>query len=765
MSKGDNHFDNDPANAAVVVCGEALKHHRAGRLGVAENLYRASLVLDDLHSESYHNLGLLYIKSDRLDEGLRNLKRALELAPEMGGYWISYAEGLLIAGRFDEADTIVNRAVALGVDVSSLSVLRSSVSKRREYTPPSKPRACGIPLARQEKVVNLMSMGRLEEAENAASRLTNDYPQSAFSWKAIGTILFKRQEYRNALSMLQQSLVIEPADSECLNTIGNVLLKLGRVQEALDCFDRALAINPGYAAAHNSRGVALKDSAQLEKAIESLQRALALEPNLFEAHNNLGAVLKLLGRLSEAEASHRRALEINPTYAEAFSNLGGALQELGRLDDAIDAYDESLRLNPNPEHALVSNRLFALNYHPDKSAEEIFSAYQEFDRFYVDPRRSSWPKHANDPDPERILRIGYVSPDFRNHSARNFLEPVLARHDRSNFQITAYAEQTYEDEVTLRYRSYVDSWVPTSGLTDSEVCDRIRADGIDILVDLAGHTANNRLGVFALRPAPVSVSWMGYGYTTGLSAIDYFLTDEVMVPSSGEHLFAEEPWRIDVPSMVYRPTEGMGEVGPLPALRRGYITFGTLTRGIRINHRTIRVWSLILKRLPNAKILIDSRDFVTSEAQSAMVERFAEHDIGVERLEIGYHSPPWDVLRRIDIGLDCFPHNSGTTLIESLFMGVPFITLAERPSVGRIGSMMLVGANHSEWIAKDENDYVDKAVALATDMTRLVGIRTRLRSELQEGPWRDEIGFTHRIEDAYRGMWRRWCEGEKRSLR
>ncbi|EXJ10786.1 TPR domain protein, putative component of TonB system [Imhoffiella purpurea] len=308
----------------------------------------------------------------------------------------------------------------------------------------------------------------------------------------------------------------------------------------------------------------------------------------------------------------------------------------------------------------------------------------------------------------------------------------------------------------------MDRWVGTRGLSDAELAERIRADGIDILVDLAGHTAGNRLGVFARRPAPVSVSWMGYGYTTGLSAIDYFLTDGVMTPAGSEGLFAERPWRLDVPSLVYRPEPGMGPVGSLPARVWGGITFGTLTRSVRINHRTIRVWSEILDRVGGSRLVIDSKDFAPDSMRAALQARFAEHGIGPERLAIGYHSPPWDLLRCIDIGLDCFPHNSGTTLIETLYMGVPFITLAERPSVGRIGSLMLEGAGHGEWIAGSEAEYVAKAVALAGDLASLSEIRAGLRGELESGPWRDEAGFARRVERAYREMWRCWCDGEGR---
>jgi len=276
------------------------------------------------------------------------------------------------------------------------------------------------------------------------------------------------------------------------------------------------------------------------------------------------------------------------------------------------------------------------------------------------------------------------------------------------------------------------------------------------LVDVAGHTAGNRLGAFGRKPAPVSVSWLGYGYTTGLTAIDYFLTDELCVPAGSERLFAEEPWRLPIPSAVYRPAQGMGDVCELPALAKGYVTFGTLTRAVRINYRTIRAWAEILKRVEGSRLLIDSRSFQDEGIRESLVGQLAKHGIERERLEIGFHSPPWDVLRGIDIGLDCFPHNSGTTLFETLYMGVPYVSLAGRPSVGRIGGMVLNAVGHPEWVAQSEEEYVEKVVALAGDLEKLSGIRRRLRGEMEASPLRDESGFARQVEKAYREMWIKW---------
>jgi protein O-GlcNAc transferase len=352
--------------------------------------------------------------------------------------------------------------------------------------------------------------------------------------------------------------------------------------------------------------------------------------------------------------------------------------------------------------------------------------------------------------------VGYVSPDFRNHAARHFVEPLLDHHDRSALEVFAYAEVAIEDEVTARMKSRVDRWVSTRGMHDAQMADRIRADGIDILVDLAGHTRGNRLLVFARKPAPVAVTTIGFGYTTGLTAIDWFLTDGNVVPEGSEGMFSERPWRIPL-CQVYRPAENMGPVNALPALDRGHVTFGTLTRAARINHRVVRTWSNILRRVPGSRLRIDSLNFRDSGLREALAAQFVTQGIGKDRIEMGFHSPPWDVLREMDISLDCYPQNSGTTLFESLYMGVPFVTLAGRPSLGRLGTTVAVHAGHPEWVASTESEYADKAVDLGTDLGRLSVVRAKLRQEMQASPLLDEQRYVREVEAAYREMWARWC--------
>ncbi len=312
--------------------------------------------------------------------------------------------------------------------------------------------------------------------------------------------------------------------------------------------------------------------------------------------------------------------------------------------------------------------------------------------------------------------------------------------------------------MTDRYRTYVEHWRDTKDLSDEQLAKQIRDDQIDVLVDLAGHTYGNRLMAFAHKPAPVSLHWLDSGYTTGLTAIDYYLADAATLPVGCEPLFSETPWRLPRTACVYRPKGYMGEVNSLPALERGYVTFGTLSRAIRLNQRLIAAWARLLHLVPDSHLVINSGNFSQPDVCELWLQRFEDLGIARARLELGFQSPPWDVLRGMDIALDCFPQNSGTTLLESIHMGLPFVTLAGTPSLGTLGASVLTAVGHPEWIAHSEDEYVDKLVALASDLPALAVTRAGLREEMQASPLMDEPGFARDVEDAYFAMFQKWAE-------
>jgi protein O-GlcNAc transferase len=717
-------------NYAEAQCNLGVALQGFGRLEEAKASYRRAIALKPDLAEAHNNLGNILNDLGRMEEAEASCRQAIALKPDLVEAHNNLGNILNGLGRLEEAEASCRQAIALKPDLAE---------------------------AHNNLGNTLKKLGRPEEAEASywqAIALKSGYADANSN---LGNVLCDLGRHEEAEASFRRALEIKPDFAEAHSNLGNTLKDLGRLEEAETSYRKAIALKPSYADANSNLGNVLNDLGRQEEAEASFRRALEIKPDYAEAHNNLGMTLKGLGRLDEAEASFRCALEIKPDYAEAHNNLGMTLKGLGRLDEAEASYRRAIALKSDFV-AAHSNLLFTLNYHPDKSAEQIFAAYREYNERHIDCHLVERPVYANDRNTDRRLRVGYVSPDFRKHSCAHTLEPLLTAHDRSAIELFAYAELEKQDAYTERFQSLVDYWIPTRGMSDTTLCERIRSDRIDILVDLAGHTAGNRLNVFALKPAPVQVSWLGYGYTTGLTAIDYYLTDDVCAPEGCEHLFSEIPWRLENPGAVYRPAEGMGEITSLPALERGYVTFGTLSRSVRINHRTVRVWSEILKQVPTARLVIDSANFRDESLCRTLREKFSAYGIDAGRLTMGFHSPPWDVLRGMDIGLDCFPHNSGLTLAESVYMGVPFVTLAGRPSVGRGGACVLTALGHPEWIAYSEEEYIEHAVALASDLTGLAEIRTKLRHEMEASPLMDEMGFVRKVEAAYRQMWEKWCE-------
>ncbi len=701
--------------------------------------------------------------SGRYAEAAAQAKPLTQRFPQHPFGWKVLAAAQSRMGQHSDALEPMRRAVALSpTDAEAHYNLGTTLNALRQYAGAelcyrqATTLAPGYAQAHCSIGNTLQSMGRLEDALPSYRRATELAPDYAEAHSNLANALQSLGHLDRAEASCRAALRVKPDYPQALCNLGNTLHAMGRLEEAVASYSRALQIEPAYADALSNLGNVFQALGRPEEAVASYQSALSINPMLAQAHSNLANTLHALGRLDEAEACCRNALRISPAYAEVYSNLGNALQAQGRLDEAIASYRRALEIKPDFASA-HSNLLFALNYHPDLSGEDVFAAYRDYEQQFAQPHYGSWQGHDNDRTASRRLKVGYVSPAFQSHAVRHFLEPLLARHDPAVVEVFAYAELACDDTVTARYQHIVAHWVPTRGMSDEVLAARIRADAIDILVDVAGHTGGNRLQVFARKPAPVSLHWLDFGYTTGLTAIDYYLCDSTTVPVGSEALFSEQPWRLDGPSLVYRPAENMGAISALPAIASGCITFGTLTRAVRINHRTVRAWARILDEVPGSQLVVDSRDFRSVKAQEALAQKFVDLGVDRQRLRIGCHSPPWDVLRGIDIGLDCFPHNSGTTLFESLYLGVPFVTLEGRASVGRLGASILQSVGLPEWVANSEDDYVRIAVAMAANPTKLASLRSGLRATMESGPLMDELGFARKVEAAYRSMFELWA--------
>ncbi len=691
----------------------AVTAHRAGNFEEAENIYRLLIEKEPGNFVAQHNLGMLVLSLRGPFSAMPYLKKALELNPSINDFWIDYAEALTQAGWLDAAVTLIRQGENHVQDHVPFAALKQRIQALSHSQ--TKPKQ-----ADTSQLLQAFAAANYLEAEAIARYITQCEPEKGYGWKLLGSTCAAVGRIDESIPYLKQAATFLPEDYEVLSNLAAALHGVGRSREA----------------EHYCR------------------QALMLKPAFSEAHSNLGNILRAQGRHSEAVISHRRAIELRPDFAEAHNNLALVLQSIGEIEEAEAEYRKALALKPTLRNT-HSNLLFCCNYSPTKTAEAIFAEYQRYNQSFGIPKKREWGPHRNDQSLNRRLRIGYMSADWDKHPVRHFIQPIIERHDRSQFEVFIYAETTVEDVFTKRYKAHCDHWFVTKGLDAAKVAKKIKEDQIDILVDLAGHTEGNRLDVFALKPAPVSISYLGYGYTSGLSAIDYFIGDDDFTPKGCEPLFAEKLWRLDK-TYVYRPDAEMGEVSELPAVKNGYITFVTLTRAIRINPLSTRTWSGILNAIPSSRLIINSRDFIDPIIANKLAENFQALGIARERLEIGYRSPPWDILRAADIALDCFPHNSGTTLFESLYMGLPFITLAGRPSVGRLGASILHGIKHPEWIASSEQEYVEKAVQLASDLPHLVALRHRLRCEMKNSELMSESSFTRKLETAYREMWAIW---------
>ncbi|TCP14451.1 tetratricopeptide repeat protein [Simplicispira metamorpha] len=736
----------------------ALQCHHAKDWEQAAMLYQVVLRLLPEHADANHNLGAILVEQGSPLEAIPFFQRALQANPRGYHYWVSLVDALMLANEYALATDILEDARRAGLAgdaagelverlVAHAAQKKASVRIGRE--PPAKLKDEITRLYNEEKFNEVVTLGR---------KLVKQFPASNLGYKSLGAALMRLGQREKAEPYMLKVLERDPTDIDILSNYGLLLAARGELVQAEVLLRRALHKAPGFMQAWFNLGIVMRGQARLEAAERAYRSALEIEGHNVGVLLNYSLLLTEMNRFIEAEQCIRKAIALKPDLVNAYVGLGILLKDQGHMHESIAALRQAIEVDPQDPSA-HSTLLFVINCIPEMDPYERFAAYQEFNRRFAEPFHKHWRAHTNDRSTARRLRVGYVAPVFRTHSCVMFLEPLLAQHDHERVELFAYAEQyELEDVVTDRYRTYFEHWRDTKGISDDQLAALIRHDQIDVLIDIAGQTRGHRLGAFARKPAPVSLHWLDSGYTTGLTAIDYYLTDAATAPVGCESLFSETPWRLPRAAFVYRPLGYPGEVNALPALERGYVTFGTLTRAMRLNQRLIAAWARLLNQVPNSHLAINSNNFSHPQTRELWLQRFEDLGIARERLEIGYQSPPWDVLRGMDIALDCFPQNSGTTLLESLYMGLPFVTLAGTPSMGTLGASVLTGLGRPEWIAHSEDEYVDKLVALASDLPALATIRAGLRQEMQASAVMDESGFARDVEDAYFAMFQKWAE-------
>jgi predicted O-linked N-acetylglucosamine transferase (SPINDLY family) len=697
-------------------CENAMKLQVAGRLDLAEPIYRSILQVQPTHAAANYCVGMLLVQLRRSADGLPHLQAAVDANPEIADYWLGYLEALLLLGETSQATSI-------------------------------------LALARRHGLAG-------EAAEDFARRLASKLPQDAgkaaatpSSDAAVARKSTRASRRREAVAIRRQEAAV---------------LALVRERRFLDAQPLAREMTerfPEYGAGWKIFAAMLWAAGPPEDALAAMHASVRLLPQDAEAHGNLGTALNKLRRLDEAEKWLRHALQIDPNFAPAHTQLGDNFQLQGRYDEAEASFRRAIALSPgeysNDSDVPYAGLLFMMNHNPAVSADALFEEHCRVGAYWDRSARQIRPPRPHDNQPDRCLQVGFVSPDLRNHAVASFVEPVLREwRDKDSLRITVYYNHPTDDDVSRRLRGYVSRWFPVFGLSNLQLAQKIADDGIDILIDLSGHTAMHRLGTFAHRPAPVQASWLGYPATTGLSAMDYYLADKHFLPVGQFDRYFTEKLAYLPAAWAFQPFDSAPPVNPLPALESGTITFGSFNRLGKINEASVQLWSQLLRALPAARMILAG---VPLERQHhRLIEWFAAAGIARDRLTVH----PWSTLEahlafhhQVDMGLETMPYTGCTTSNHALWMGVPTLTLVGPTPASRLSAANLGHLGLEEFIAVSADDFVAKGLAWAGDLPALAALRANLRARWQRAPARRPAFVADGIERALRHMWRQWCAG------
>lgn len=759
-------LDLAPAHAeAYSYLGDTLK--AMGNVAEAKSCYEQALQINPNLPAVHNNLGTLYQALEQWDSAAAHFQSALLQQPDFATAHYNLGVSYQKQSAFTSALDSYLQAIALRPGFSSAYSNLGVVYKE---------------------------LGRLDEAVEACQAALAAQPDFPEALNNLGAVLHEQKKNAEAISYFEQALRLLPTYAEAYYNMGITYKDLHAYQEAVICFQNAIHLTPEYAdpysmlavtystlgdnvaavnwcqrtiemfpdsaVAHYNLGVAYSNLDCKQEAMESFRQAIIRRPDLVDAYNNLGGLYHVQGHCALAIEQFEAAISMRPWYAEAHSNLAGALKDQGRLEDARASYEKAIALAP---HYVIAhnNLLLLLQYASGITREQLFALHlrfgQEFEPELVPMRQP----HANLPESSKRLKIGYVSADFRRHAVASFIEPILAHHDKSHVEVFCYYNYLTQDAVTERIRQHADHWRPCRAMSNEQLAQTIRDDGIDILIDLAGHTAGNRLLAFGLKPAPVQVGYLGYPSTTGLEAMDYRITDfHAEPPGMTERFNVETLWRLPEIAFCYmQPLNSPAVIDHPPLLDNGHITFGCFNNYAKVSDETIIVWSAILARVPGARLMLEIFALDDPGYREAVEQRFASFGIAAERLILinQERKNQFVLYNRIDIALDPFPCNGGTTSFDTLWMGVPFVTLSGDKFISRLGVTILANNGLHELVAATQEEYVCLASDLAGDTDRLTRLRLGLREKTRASPLMDIGRYTRHLEHAYREMWQIWC--------
>ncbi|WP_321935651.1 tetratricopeptide repeat protein [Paraburkholderia sp. J8-2] len=771
----------------------ASESHFAGDLPRARQLYVQLLAVDATHASAMFRLGVIGLQEGAPAAAIGWLQRALDANPGERRYREALGQAYAMAARHAEAAQTYRGL--LTEDASSADLwcgLGSALQALGAHAEAVKAWRGAL-----EREVNradiwnnfgncLRLLGDSGEAQAAYRRALDLQPGDVNALTNLGTLLQEEGRDDEALERLRAALAVAPDSAVAMINLGVLLTRLARLDEAVPLLERAVAIEPQIAHAAYNYGVALQACGRLREAEAQYRRALALDPAHAEAANNLGNVcrdlgehraaqaayetamrarpdfvdafnnaanlMRTLGGLDEAQALLRQALDLDPSRSATLNNLGNVLKDSGGLDEGIECFRRAVASEPGNLIA-HSNLLYALSFQAT-DPQVILDEARRWSAHHEAPLSAERMHARVEPAAGRRLRIGYVSGDFREHCQALFMTPLLTHHDAERYEIHAYSSVVRPDATTARLAAHVEKWHDVRTLSDTALAEQIRADGIDILVDLTMHMSDGRPLLFARTPAPVQVAWLAYPGTTGIGAMDWRLTDPWLDPPAHDSHYSEKSWRLPHTFWCYDALASEPEVNALPASSTGHVTFGSLNNPCKLTDSTLNVWSRVFARLPDARLVLMAAE---GEARRRLVQRLAQAGIDAARVRFLPFRPRADYLRsyhEIDIGLDTLPYNGHTTSLDALWMGVPVVTRIGPTVAGRAGLSQLANLDLTELAADSDDAFVETAVSLANDLPRLANLRSTLRERMTASPLMDGERFARGVEAAYEGMWR-----------
>lgn len=699
------------------------------------------------------------------DEALVSLQRARELAPEDLIVACKLANCYVDAGELLKARELLSETLSRFPCVPELYLLRGLIFRQMRNNDEAEAdlRLClSLAADTPAALAALADISRerqlLDVAADYLARAIALAPDDVAVLRAQGDLFLMHKEWAEATRCYDKVLEQSPDDLFVSLNRAAALVEMGDALRAVDALEACLAVGASEQWVYEMLGLVFAQRGDWSVALESLEKGIEQDPTSVNTWNILIVAYNKLGMMEKAGEAARKALEINPDHIGALSNMAGWYLDQGRHEEGVATFRRVLEADPRNAVG-YAGLMFCSLFASTVKAKDILETGRKFDRDVCLPLRKTYDFSQRNKSQDRVLRIGWVSSDLRAHPVGAFVGPFFPYLDPLQVETYVYDNWPREDEVTAMIKPSATVWRQVRGMGDNAMAECIRADEIDILVDLNGHTAGHRLGVFARKPAPVQVEWLGFPGTSGMATMDY-----VFVPNDDYLLQAEwaseKPWPLPNAYGVRSHIPDVKVRDDLPLDDNGYFTFACMNRYSKVSAAALDLWAEILLRTENSKLLLIGRGGSEEQTLTNLRDRFAKKGVAADRLVILGSLPVleyFDAYNRADVCLDPFPFNGGTTGFDSIWMGVPFVTLRGDALHSRAGSNILKYVGLSDLVADTQNEYVEKAVALTRDLSLLRGYRANLRQRMQDSPLMDCEGFARGLENAFRGMWKNWC--------